>query len=41
MRLFRQDQPRAWESVVARTSAELARVAAGERELPLPPALRD
>lgn len=41
MRMFRQDKPQAWEGVLARTSAELARVAAGERELLLPPALRD
>ncbi|WP_316177567.1 MULTISPECIES: tetratricopeptide repeat protein [unclassified Bradyrhizobium] len=36
MRLFRQGQPMAWDGVLARTAAELARVAAGERELLLP-----
>lgn len=41
MRLFRQEKPRTWERVLARTSAELARVAAGERQLLLPPALRE
>nr|WP_249158220.1 tetratricopeptide repeat protein [Bradyrhizobium jicamae] len=37
MRLFRQRAPQAWEGVLARMSAELARVAAGERDLILPP----
>jgi tetratricopeptide (TPR) repeat protein len=37
MRLFRQHEPRAWEHVLARVSSELARVAAGERELIWPP----
>jgi hypothetical protein len=41
MRLFRQHKPRAWEQVLERMSAELARAAAGERELLLPAALRD
>ncbi|WP_407156975.1 tetratricopeptide repeat protein [Bradyrhizobium sp. STM 3557] len=36
MRLFRQSQPQAWDGVLARASAELARVVAGERELLLP-----
>ncbi|MBR0869830.1 tetratricopeptide repeat protein [Bradyrhizobium tropiciagri] len=36
MRLFRQDKPQAWERVLTRLSAELARVAAGERTLMLP-----
>ncbi|WP_136626372.1 glycosyltransferase family 9 protein, partial [Bradyrhizobium macuxiense] len=40
MRLFRQHKPQAWERVLARVSAELARVAAGERELLLPPVAR-
>lgn len=39
MRLFRQDRPQAWDRVLARMSDELARVAAGERELLLPPRL--
>jgi hypothetical protein len=33
MRLLRQQIPRAWEGVIARASAELARVVAGERQL--------
>ena len=41
MRLFRQDKPQAWERVLARISAELARVAAGERALMLPGAEED
>ena len=36
MRLFRQERPMAWDGVLARTAAELARVAAGERGLLLP-----
>ncbi|WP_315775662.1 MULTISPECIES: tetratricopeptide repeat protein [unclassified Bradyrhizobium] len=36
MRLFRQGQPMAWDGVLAWAAAELARVAAGERELLLP-----
>ena len=40
MRLFRQDKPQAWERVLARLSAELARVAAGERALLLPAVAR-
>jgi glycosyl transferase family 9 (putative heptosyltransferase) len=38
MRLFRQSKPQAWDGVLARASAELARVAAGERDLLLPSA---
>jgi tetratricopeptide (TPR) repeat protein len=41
MRLFRQHKPRAWESVLARVSSELARVAAGERALIWPPSRGD
>jgi len=37
MRLFRQPRPQVWDPVLARMSAELARVAAGERDLLLPP----
>jgi tetratricopeptide (TPR) repeat protein len=37
MRLFRQHKPQAWDGVLARASAELARVAAGERHLIAPP----
>jgi tetratricopeptide (TPR) repeat protein len=37
MRLFRQHKPQAWDGVMARVSAELARVAAGERKLIRPP----
>jgi len=33
MRLFRQDKPRAWDGVIARVTAELARVASGETAL--------
>jgi hypothetical protein len=33
MRLFRQERARFWDGVLAHVSAELARVAAGEREL--------
>ena len=33
MRLFRQDKPRAWDGVIARAAAELARVASGETAL--------
>ncbi|WP_245286384.1 tetratricopeptide repeat protein [Bradyrhizobium sp. ARR65] len=40
MRLFRQEKPRAWEGVIARASADLARVAAGERQLLWPPSSR-
>ncbi len=36
MRLFRQHRPQAWEGVMARVSAELARVANGERQLVWP-----
>ncbi|BAM92942.1 hypothetical protein S58_69760 [Bradyrhizobium oligotrophicum S58] len=39
MRLFRQERPMAWDSVLARTAADLARVVAGERELLLPVAM--
>jgi hypothetical protein len=38
MRLFRQSKPHAWAGVLVRAAAELARVVAGERKLPLPPA---
>jgi tetratricopeptide (TPR) repeat protein len=38
IRLFRQSRQREWDGVLARASAELARVAAGARELLLPPA---
>jgi Tfp pilus assembly protein PilF len=41
MRMFRQHKPQAWEGVLARVSFELARVAAGERELIWPPSKRD
>jgi tetratricopeptide (TPR) repeat protein len=37
MRLFRQRAPLAWDDVVARMSAELARVASGQRDLLWPP----
>jgi hypothetical protein len=37
MRLFRQHEPQAWDGVLARASAELARVAAGEHDLIAPP----
>jgi hypothetical protein len=33
MRLFRQEKPRAWDGVIARAAAELARVASGETAL--------
>jgi tetratricopeptide (TPR) repeat protein len=33
MRLFRQQKPRAWDGVIARAAAELARVASGETAL--------
>jgi tetratricopeptide (TPR) repeat protein len=38
VRLFRQSKPQAWDGVLVRAAAELARVAAGQRELLLPPA---
>ncbi|WP_316165151.1 MULTISPECIES: tetratricopeptide repeat protein [unclassified Bradyrhizobium] len=41
MRLFRQEQPRAWDGVLARAATELARVAAGQRELIWPQAMRN
>jgi tetratricopeptide (TPR) repeat protein len=41
IRLFRQSKPQAWDSVLARVSAELARVVAGQCELPVPPAPDD
>jgi hypothetical protein len=37
MRLFRQHVPQVWDDVIARVSAELARVANGERHLLWPP----
>jgi tetratricopeptide (TPR) repeat protein len=37
MRLFRQRTPRAWDDVIMRVSAELARVVRGERDLLWPP----
>jgi Flp pilus assembly protein TadD len=37
MRLFRQQKPQAWDGVLARVSAELARIAAGERDRIWPP----
>ena len=37
MRLFRQDKPQAWDGVIARVAAELARVAAGETARLWPP----
>jgi hypothetical protein len=37
MRLFRQKKQRVWDDVLARVPAELARVAAGERQLLSPP----
>jgi hypothetical protein len=37
MRLFRQHRPQAWDGVLARVSAELARIAAGERDRIWPP----
>ena len=37
MRLFRQPAPQAWDDVITRVSAELARVASGERDLLRPP----
>jgi tetratricopeptide (TPR) repeat protein len=37
MRLFRQKKQRVWDDVLARVPAELARVAAGERQLLWPP----
>jgi tetratricopeptide (TPR) repeat protein len=37
MRLFRQHKPQAWDGVLARVSAELARIAAGERDRIWPP----
>jgi tetratricopeptide (TPR) repeat protein len=37
MRLFRQERPRAWDGVIARVVAELARVASGETALLWPP----
>lgn len=40
MRLFRQPKPQQWDGVLTRTAAELARVAAGQRELMLPPSAR-
>ena len=40
MRLFRQHRMMAWEGVISRVSAELARVVAGERELIWPQAMR-
>jgi hypothetical protein len=33
MRLFRQEKPRAWDGVIARAAADLARVASGETAL--------
>jgi tetratricopeptide (TPR) repeat protein len=41
MRLFRQHKPQAWDGVLARLPAELARVAAGERRLIWPPSARN
>jgi ADP-heptose:LPS heptosyltransferase len=40
VRLFRQHKTLAWDGVLSRVSAELARVAAGERDLIWPPAMR-
>jgi tetratricopeptide (TPR) repeat protein len=40
MRLFRQQKQRVWDDVLARVPDELARVAAGERHLLLPPSTR-
>jgi tetratricopeptide (TPR) repeat protein len=40
VRLFRQHKTLAWDGVLSRVSAELARVAAGERGLIWPPAMR-
>ena len=37
LRLFRQPRPQQWDDVLTRVSAELARVAAGQRELIWPP----
>jgi len=37
MRLFRQKKPQAWDGVIERVAAELARVAAGETALLWPP----
>lgn len=37
MRLFRQRRPRIWDDVIARVSAELARLVGGERDLLWPP----
>jgi len=39
-RLFRQHKTQAWDGVLSRVSAELARAAAGERDLIWPPAMR-
>jgi hypothetical protein len=40
MRLFRQKTQRVWDDVLTRVPAELARVAAGERQLLSPPSSR-
>jgi tetratricopeptide (TPR) repeat protein len=39
-RLFRQHKTHVWEDALSRVSSELARVAAGERDLIWPPAMR-
>ncbi len=41
MRLFRQQRPRAWDSVIASAVTELARVAAGEEALRWPPSFEN